>query len=213
MVGVFEAIAAFAQQSLESSYYFLTVQLGISPYIVKLLITFVVVLLVCTWVWQLSSHLSKRDLFSLKLGGGSKIGAFGSIMLYILEYLILFPVYTVMWGGVFVFLLILMAVPETYPQVIFFAAIILSAIRAIAYFNESYANDLAKQLPILMLVTTILNPTLLSKVNASTITINLPYLLQTNVLIESIAFVVVMEWILRISTLIRRRERKKQPSS
>jgi hypothetical protein len=163
--------------------------------------TFVVVLLICAWVWQLSKQLSKRDLFSLERGD-QKTGL-GKALFYVLEYLILFPIYTLFWGGVFVLLLIIMATPETYPNVIFFAAVILSAIRAIAYFNEEYANDLAKQLPVLMLVTTVLNPTVLSKMSATTITINLPYLLQTNVLLESIGFVVVIEWILRISTLVR----------
>lgn len=212
-------IAEGAQTALEASYAFLTQQLHIHPYLIKLFVTFVVVLLVCAWVLQLSRHLSKRDLFSLDLGkydsktGSGALRKASAVFLYIIEYLILFPIYTLFWGGVLVFLLILMAVPEAYPNVIFFATVIMAAIRAIAYFNEQWANTLAMQLPILMLVTTVLNPTVLAKVNASTITLNLPYLLQTNMIIESIAFVVVMEWLLRISTLMWRRERKKQPSS
>jgi hypothetical protein len=196
----------FIQQSIESSYVFLT-GIGVPAYVIRLFLTFVIVLLICAWVWQLSKHLSKRDLFSIE-SRGQKTGL-GRALFYVLEYLVLFPLYTIFWGGVLVFLLILMAVPEAYPNVIFFAAVIISAIRAIAYFNEEWAYTLAMQLPIVMLVTTVLNPAVLSKVSASTITLNLPYLLQTQVLLESIGFVVAMEWILRISTLVGGRKRKK----
>ncbi len=199
-------VLGVVQKSIEGSYAFLT-GLGVPPYIIKLFLTFVVVLLICAWVWQLSKHLSKRDLFSIERKD-QKTG-FGRALFYVLEYLILFPLYTIFWGGVLVLLLILMAVPEAYPNVIFFAAIIVSVIRAIAYFNEEWAYTLAMQLPIVMLVSTVLNPTVLAKVNASTITLNLPYLLQTNVLLESIGFVVVMEWILRISTLVGGRAKRK----
>jgi len=198
------------QEAIDASYLFLVQQLHVPSYIIKLLITFVVVLLVCAWVWQLSKHLSKRDLFELDLSryestGSNTMRKISALFLYILEYLILFPIYTIFWGGVFVLLLVLMAVPESYPNVIFFAAVILSAIRAIAYFNEEYANDLAKQLPILMLVTTVLNPSVLSKVNTSTLSINLPYLIQTDTLLMSIGFVVGMEWIMRLSSGLRKR--------
>src|SRR3989338_1601660 len=137
---------------------FLSTQLHIPMYLIKLIAVFAVVLWICILIWRFSRHLAHKELFSLNLPthSGTSLPPLQkgwNILLYILKFLILFPIYTVLWGAVFVFFLTLLVSESNYANVVFFSTIVIAIIRVIAYFNESYALDLAKALPLWLLVT------------------------------------------------------------
>lgn len=191
---------------------FLTVKLHIPFYFIKLTATFLLVLWICLIIWAFSRQLSKKNLFTLDPGrfkgeNPSRWVKMGSVALYIIKYLVLFPIYTLVWGILFVVFLVLLVSEDNYRNVVFFSTITIAVIRAIAYFNEQYANELAKALPIVLLVTVMLDPEVLTKV---TLSINFSELLQGDAVILSFGFIVAEEWFLRAIHEVRSAYRKKK---
>jgi NADH:ubiquinone oxidoreductase subunit 3 (subunit A) len=181
---------------------FLTETLHIPFHLIKLAVVFSIVLWICILVLQFSKHLSRRDLFRLDLSkyedkGPKKVMG---IILYVLKYLVMFPLFTVFWGALFFFFLLIMVSEESYGNVLFFATIVIAIIRAVAYYHEGYAEELAKALPLWLLVTVLLDPHILGKV---TFSINLSELLQGNTVYLSIGFIAAVEWALRALYAIR----------
>ena len=183
---------------------FLTQKLHIPFYLIKLTAVFLVALWICILLWQFSRHLARKNLFALDLSkyrgkNGSRLHKIGNFALYILKYLILFPIYTLVWGAALVIFLTLLVSESNYANIMFFSAIVIAIIRAIAYFNEPYAQELAKVLPLWLLVTVMLDPTLLTN---ATFTINIATL-HDRTLYMSIGFIIVVEWILRAMNGVR----------
>lgn len=174
---------------------------GIPSYLVKLGITLLLVIMACMVIYGLSRHLSRRSLFNFDLSkiqylpqGKANLRIFNHISLYILKYLVLFPIYTLIWGTVFLLFLILLVVPSQYANIMFFTTIVIALIRFMAYYNEEYAEDLAKVLPLWLLVTLMLDPSILGRVELS---IDFNKLFEGQTIVFSIIFIVVEEWILR----------------
>ena len=191
---------------------FLTDTLHIPIYLIKLAAIFGVTLLICLMIWKFSGQLARKDLFTLNLkkeeGKASSKGK--DIALYVLEYLIIFPLYTVLWGGIFVLFLTLLVSEGNYSNVVFFSTIIIAIIRSMAYFDEKFARDLALTLPLVLLVTILLNPQVLAKV---TYTINIVHLFQNSSVYLSVGFIVFLEWTLRAINSIRNAYKKEKAES
>lgn len=192
---------------------FLTERLNIPLYLIKLAAVFSVALLTCVFVWQFSWHLARKNLFTLdmkKYGdkGPSGIKRALGIAFYILKYLVIFPLYAIIWGAILVLFLTLLVSEGNYPDVVFFSTIVIAVIRAMAYLDEDFASDLAKTLPLVLLVTVMLNPQVLSK---AAYTINLTSLLQYDIVYLSIGFIVGVEWVLRAVNGIRHKHGKGKP--
>lgn len=181
--------------------------LSLPPYILNLLVTVLVVILVCLLVQQLSRQLSQRDLFSMRVEeradkatsnvGLRKVFAF---LLYALKYVVLFPIYIVVWGLLFVLLLLVLANNKDYNIIIFGSTVIVAVVRAMAYYKESFAEELAKVLPLWLLVTILLDPQILFSLDVN---IDVQILLHDSVLVLSVGFLVVEEWLLRMANMLR----------
>ncbi len=101
--------------------------------------------------------LSKRDMFEIHLEDKHGLGKVFEVALYILRYIILFPIYTVFW---FIFLsyTIILLGAANFTHILFLAALILAATRLLAYFSEASASEIAKLLPFVFLAAVLLNP-------------------------------------------------------
>lgn len=102
--------------------------------------------------------LSKRDIFEIHLEDKHGLGKVFAVIVYILRYIILFPVYTVFWFIFLSYTIILLGAVD-FTHVLFLAAIILAATRLLAYFSEVSASEIAKLLPFVFLAAVLLNPT------------------------------------------------------
>ena len=72
-------------------------------------------------------------------------------LLYVLEYILLFPLFTFFWFVVFAALLTFLVKQQAVQNILLISVAIIAAIRMCAYYNENLAQDLAKMLPFALL--------------------------------------------------------------
>jgi len=106
--------------------------------------------------------LSKRDMFEIHLEDKHGLGKVFAVLLYILRYIILFPIYTIFWFIFLSYAIILLGAIE-FNHILFLAALILAATRLLAYFSEASAGEIAKLLPFVFLSAVLLNPAVIGQ--------------------------------------------------
>jgi hypothetical protein len=129
---------------------------------VLFLIATVILAFYCYVVLLFYRKLSKRDMFEIHLEDKHGLGKIFEILAYVVRYLVLFPTYTIFW---FVFLsyTIIFLGGADFTHILFLSAIVLSATRVLAYFNETAAGEIAKLLPFVFLSAVLLNPIILEQ--------------------------------------------------
>jgi len=129
---------------------------------VMFIIATIILAVYCYVVLLFYRKLSRRDIFEIHLEDKHGLGKVFEIIAYITRYIILFPVYTLFW---FVFLsyTIIFLGGGDFTHILFLAALVLSATRLLAYFNETSAGEIAKLLPFVFLAAVLLNPTVLEQ--------------------------------------------------
>ncbi len=105
-------------------------------------------------IWHYYRHLSKRDIFKGKYEGGK-----GN---YVLKYLILFPLVSVVWFLIISVFLFFLAKSNTVDSILLISITLVSAVRAAAYYNEDLSKDLAKMIPFALLGIFIVDSTFFS---------------------------------------------------
>ncbi len=116
----------------------------------------VLVVIFCIFIWKIYTIISKKNLFELNLRQYNKashpiLEKFLNIVLYFVEYIIIFPFFVFFWFLAFTFFLILLTKGLDVPTVLMVSAIIIIAIRATAYYKEGLSRELAKLLPFTLL--------------------------------------------------------------
>lgn len=124
----------------------------------ELIVFTISILIYVVFVWEFAQQVGERDLFELKLWKYDfsgvkwrKIKKGGSILLYLLKYGLIFPLYVTAWFIVFSVLFFIMGKTLSVSQVVLIAMALVSTIRITTYFNEGLAHDLAKLLPFTLL--------------------------------------------------------------
>jgi hypothetical protein len=151
------------------------------------------------------NYLSRRVLYSPSAKGeglGGLIHSYGSVAAALLTYTVMFPAITFLW---FVFLsasLFLLSRTLSLDTVFVIAISVAAAIRVVAYYREEIAVDLAKMLPLALLGVALVDPTLFTAEIVSARVTQLAAALPDFALF--IAFVIALEWLLRISYSIAR---------
>ena len=108
------------------------------------------------FVFKFYRFVASRDMFQLNLAHHQKsrhslARAFLDITLYIVEYIILFPVFAFFWFAVLTAILTFLSKEQSFPDILLMALATVSAIRVTAYYNEDLSRDLAKILPFAVL--------------------------------------------------------------
>ncbi len=108
------------------------------------------------FVFRFYRFVASRDMFQLNLTQHEKsrhrwVRAFVDFTLYIVEYIILFPVFAFFWFAVLTVILTFLAKGQSFSDVLLMALATVSAIRMAAYYNEDLSKDLAKILPFAVL--------------------------------------------------------------
>lgn len=117
-------------------------------------------------IYVFYKHLSKRDLFRLNLreydgekGAIANVKKAGSVLLYIVRYGIVFPLYVGLWFAMLTILLFVMAKNVGVRELAIIALSLVSAVRITAYLSEELAQDLAKLIPFALLALFLSDPT------------------------------------------------------
>ncbi len=108
------------------------------------------------FVFRFYRFVASRDMFQLNLAQHEQsrhrwVKAFLDFTLYIVEYIILFPVFAFFWFAVLTAILTFLSKGNSFSDVLLMALATVSAIRVAAYYNEDLSKDLAKILPFAVL--------------------------------------------------------------
>jgi len=115
------------------------------------------------FIWKTSSVLSKREIFRSKnkyTTEGAKISPGRNKILYVVKYLVIFPMILYGWVAVCVFFMYVLSTSLSFGTLVLIMVGIISASRMAAHWNEKLAEDIMKFLPFNLLFTLFLNPDL-----------------------------------------------------
>lgn len=169
--------------------------------ILKLFVIYVVGLLAYSvLIFKFYRFVAKRDIFDLDLQQYSTsdvtwIKKLGGVFFYIIEYLVIFPLFTLLWSAVLFVLLAFLAKNQATETMLLAAMAIVAIVRATAYYNEDLSKDLAKILPFTLLGIFIIDTSYFSLSTSIELIKSIPSFLS-NIVYYFLA-IVLLEFILR----------------
>ncbi len=111
-------------------------------------------------IWAIYIRLSNKDLSLTESQG--EITNWFDYLLYWMKYFLLLPIFTFLGFAIFsISLMVLVPKLKTYDAMLF-GIILVSTVRLAAYFHPKMAEDLAKLLPLALIVSIISQPELIS---------------------------------------------------
>jgi len=125
--------------------------------LIKPLLLFIIgVSIYSIFIFKFYRFVAKREIFKFNLkkynhSDFRKIKKFSHLLLYILKYLIIFPILTFFWFIVLSIILAFLSRNNTMQTVLLISFSLVAVIRIMAYYNEDLSKDLAKMLPFALL--------------------------------------------------------------
>lgn len=103
-------------------------------------------------IWHYYRLLAKRDLFNPKEDESNSIVVkFFESFEFIAKYVIVFPLISFIFFGIFSLMLFLLSKDQSIQIILLTAVTVISATRITAYYNEDLSKDLAKLVPFALL--------------------------------------------------------------
>lgn len=173
--------------------------------VIKPLFLFVIAMVVyAIFVFKFYKFLSRKDVFKLNLQRYSKsfigfLETIFSVIFYIIEFLIIFPLFTFFWFVVMSVILMLIS-KQDIGTILLISIALVSAIRVTAFYNEDLSQDLAKMLPFALLGVFLINISFFSFQDSLKMIKLLPSMWK--VMVYYLGFAVALECVLRISHTI-----------
>ena len=114
------------------------------------------------FVFKFYRFVAARDVFALNLGRSEGLSfrwmrSLLHLVLYVVKYLALFPVFAFFWFAVLTVILAFLSKDQTFSETLLIALVTVSAIRVTSYYKEDLARDLAKILPFAVLSVILIN--------------------------------------------------------
>lgn len=114
------------------------------------------------FVFKFYRFVAARDIFELDLAKYEGLSfrwakSLFHLVLYVVKYLLLFPVIAFLWFVVLTVILAFLSNEQTFSETLLIALVTVSAIRVTAYYKEDLARDLAKILPFAVLSALLIN--------------------------------------------------------
>lgn len=108
------------------------------------------------FVFRFYRFVATRDMFALDMSKYEQVKlrwarSIVHVVLYVVKYIILFPVFAFFWFAVLTAILTFLAKDRTFSETLLMALAIVSAIRITSYVDEDLSKDLAKILPFAIL--------------------------------------------------------------
>lgn len=159
------------------------------------------------FVFKFYRFLGRREIFALNLSQYNRsehpfFGKFFHVLLYMFEYLLLFPLFVFFWFSVIAGLLALLTREQTVGQLLLIAMAVVAAVRITAYYKESLSTDLAKMLPFSLLGVLVLDINTFSPAESWSLIQTFPDAAITAA--YYLAFTIFLEWVLRMGNLLVR---------
>ena len=108
------------------------------------------------FIFAFYRFVARRDIIELELrkyASGFKgfLNNLFRTLLYILQYILLYPFLSIVWFGVFTMFLAVVSPGYSAERIMLVSMSVVTSIRVSAYYNESLSQDLAKTLPLAIL--------------------------------------------------------------
>ena len=108
------------------------------------------------FVFRFYRFVASRDMFELDLSRYQEsrfrlVRAFLHFLMYVIKYIIMFPIFAFFWFAVLTVILSLLSKEESFPDILLMALVTVGAIRVTSYLSEDLSRDLAKILPFAVL--------------------------------------------------------------
>ena len=170
----------------------------------------VVIVVDLVFIFEFYRFVARRDIFKLRFRRyargvvGRSVESVGNvvrIVLYVVEYLVVYPLLTIVWYVFYLFLVVLLA-PGVDIQVLLVTAMaIVTAIRVTAYYSQNLSQDLAKMLPLGILGALILedSPALPAEIPVDVV---VAVAERWETILLYLVFLVLLEFVLRIGQVL-----------
>jgi hypothetical protein len=116
---------------------------------------------------------------------------------YVVEYVLLFPVFTFFWFIVFSVLLSFMAKSQVVGNVLLVSIALVSAVRVATYYDEDLSKDLAKMLPFALLGIFLIDITYFSFSESLKVIKQIPSMWK--IMVYYLIFAICLEFVLRVA--------------
>lgn len=153
------------------------------------------------FVFNFYRFVATRDMFQIDLSKYEEsrfrwVRAFLQIVMYVVKYLIVFPVFAFFWFAILTLILTFLSKEQSLTEILLMALATVSAIRVTSYYNEALSTDLAKILPFAVLGIFVVDTSFF------TVSGSLDTLLEAESYTENIlyylAFLITLEFALRL---------------
>ena len=148
------------------------------------------------FIFTFYRFVARRDVFKINFDRHRGRGKAGMYLLYVLGYLILFPILIFLWFGIFSVLLIFLSKVNALSTVLLIAMALVGTIRIGAYYNEDLSRDIAKLLPLALLAIFIIDMSYVSIPGSLDMLYLIPGMWKE--MVYYLLFVICMEFVLRI---------------
>ena len=130
---------------------------------ITLILAMILVVIVALFIWYFYKSLSQKDLITLNLYKYNRsehptISKILAVMLYFIEYILVMPFLILVWFTALAFIILVIADQQSVQGVLFLSAVLIGAIRILAYVHKEIAQDLAKLFPFITLSIFLLSP-------------------------------------------------------
>jgi len=155
------------------------------------------------FVFHFYRYLARKDIIELDLEKHNRselawLKKTISVIFYMIQYVVLFPIMAFFWFGILVLLLTFLAKNQTLESILLISMALVAAVRITAYYHEDLSRDLAKMLPFALLGVFLVD---ISYFSLETALAKLPNFTKAAT-IETVAyyllFTIVLEFTLRI---------------
>ncbi len=153
------------------------------------------------FIWTFYKSVSKRDLFQLKIKDKKK--HWQTKIIYVLKYLVLFPVFTFLWFAALTIILFFLSKSQSTQAVMLISMALIAAARITAYYKEELSQDIAKILPLAVLGLFVVDPAFFSLELTLSRFYEVPSLVP--LLLDYLAFAILLEFVMRIMLAAKRR--------
>lgn len=171
--------------------------------ILKPLVYFVIGMVIYSiFVFKFYRFLARKDIFKLNLAQYNTT-SFGflrkifSILFYVIEYILLFPVFVFFWFGIISLLFAFLMKEPIIQNILLVSMALVAAVRVTAYYTEELSKDLAKMMPFALLGIFLVDAAYFSYSESLVIVKQIPS--TWNILLYYLIFIILLEFILRIT--------------
>jgi len=158
------------------------------------------------FIFKFYKFIARRDIFEFDLqqyhthAKWEWLKKVAYFVLYLLEYVILFPILVSLWFIVFAVLLMLLSKNHDIEIILLIAMAIVSTVRVTAYYDEDLSKDVAKMLPFGLLAVLLVDISFFSIAGLQSGILEMVGLVD--IIIYYLIFAIFIEFVLRILTLI-----------